>query len=200
MRYVIWIAAFLFLIPSAGMAQESPKVEVFGGYSFLRVEGGDSFNGWQASVAGNVNNWFGIVAEFSGHYDSRSQRLSFVRPGLPPVELRSDTDTSIHSFLFGPRFSYRKHERVTPFVHGLIGLTRTQVDGTATASDPVLDDLLTDFETSDTNFSAVFGGGVDINLSKRFALRLVQADYQAIRNDSFTLDNARVSTGLVIRW
>ena len=200
MRYLIRIAAFLFLIPSTGLAQETPKVEVFGGYSFLRVEGGNSFNGWQASVAGNVNDWFGIVAEFSGHYDSRSQRASFIRPGAPPLEFRSETDASIHSFLFGPRFSYRKHERVTPFVHGLIGLARSHTDVRSSTSDPVLDDLLSDFEISDTNFSAALGGGIDINLSKRFALRLVQADYQAIRNDSFTIDNARISTGLVIRW
>jgi len=200
MRQVIWIAALLILLPVAGRAQETPKIEVFGGYSFLRLEGGSSAHGWQGSVAGNVNDWFGVVAEFSGHYDSRTFRTTLNAPGFPPATLTSETDSSLHTFLFGPRLSYRKHERVTVFGHALIGLARNHQDANVTVSDPDLDDLFTDFSFTDTNFAAALGGGIDVKLNRRFALRLVQADYLPIRNDSFTLDNARISTGLVIRF
>src|SRR5213596_2891209 len=65
---------FLCLLPLAAMAQDTPKAEVFGGYSYLRVNElsglgiGLNLNGWNGSVTGNVNDWFGVKADFSGQY------------------------------------------------------------------------------------------------------------------------------------
>lgn len=202
MRHLMRIAVFLILIPVSVWAQETPKIEVFGGYSFVRPEGGGNFNGWQASVAGNVNDWFGVVAEFSGHYDSRTRRLDGLPgiPGEPVFSARSETDSSLHTFLFGPRFSYRKHERITPFAHALIGAGRRHDEGTTTISVPGMVDRVFDSSFTDTHFAAALGGGIDLKLNRRIALRMFQVDYLPVRNDAFTMDNVRISTGLVFRF
>jgi hypothetical protein len=90
------------------MAQEYPAGELFGSYSYFRPEGGDAnFHGWNASIAGNLNHWFGLVADFSGHY--ATETVSVPGPFERPVGAKADA--SIHTFLFGPRFSFRSTER-----------------------------------------------------------------------------------------
>jgi hypothetical protein len=80
------------------------KVEVFGGYSYMRVDNSPSFNlnGWELSGQYKFADWIGAVADFDGHYGS-------------PFA----TSTSIHTFLFGPQVSWPG--RVSPFGHILIG-------------------------------------------------------------------------------
>jgi len=92
---------FVALLPAA--AQEE-KVEVFGGYSYMRLRGGAdvNLNGWEASAQYKFRDWIGGVADFDGHYGSPS--------GI---------GTSVHSFLFGPQVSLPS--KVSPFAHVLLG-------------------------------------------------------------------------------
>jgi hypothetical protein len=46
----------------------------------------------------------------------------------------------------------------------------------------------------------IFGGGVDIPVGERFALRLVQADYLFTRFGGETQNNARFSVGAVFTF
>ena len=142
------------------MAQDYPKEEILGGYSYLRSQG-DNFNGWNASAAGNANDWFGIKADFSGYYKS----------GL-----------KAHTFMFGPQFSFRKEERVTPFVHTLFGGTHVSDGG------------------SDTAFSMALGGGIDVKAAEHVAVRVIQADYVMTRFDGETQNNLPLSFGIVFRF
>jgi hypothetical protein len=142
-----------------GWAQEVPRVEVFGGYSYVRVAEAINAHGWNASIAGNANSWFGVAADVSGHY----------RSGL-----------SLHSYTVGPRFALRN--TVTAFTHILFGGARLGNGGTVSA------------------FSMIFGGGVDIPVGERFALRLVQADYLFTRFGGETQNNARFSVGAVFTF
>src|SRR5207249_1502875 len=48
----------------------APKAEIFGGYQYTRFDGGVNANGWNTALAGNLNNWFGIAADFGGAYKS----------------------------------------------------------------------------------------------------------------------------------
>src|SRR2546426_5375162 len=65
----------------AAHAQEFPKAEVFGGYSYGNFgptafgAGRTNVNGWNASLGVNVNHWFGLVSDFGGHYGSFSATL-----------------------------------------------------------------------------------------------------------------------------
>lgn len=84
------------------VAQNSPKAEIFAGYSYGNYEmipgssssvvgspngfGASSarlgLNGWNASVAVNLNSWFSFATDFSGYYSGSAvcppgRRLSF---------------------------------------------------------------------------------------------------------------------------
>src|SRR5947207_1245557 len=103
MRKLLFVASLLLLLPLAALAQDKPKVEVFGGYSYLRSD--DDFfsdhldlHGWNVSATGNLNKWFGVKADFSGHYTSVT-----ISPGVK-------ADVSGHLFLVGPQFAYRKSD------------------------------------------------------------------------------------------
>ncbi len=202
MRKAIVIACAMMFLSIAVYGQETPKAELFGGYSYFHSEGGSDLHGWNGSIAVNLNKWFGVVADFSGHYDSNSSSISTIflpDPGFPTASIRIDADTNIHSFLFGPRFSYREKEAITPFAHALIGFSRVHSEGTFTTTTGSTTVTQT-FSVSDTAFAAAFGGGLDLKLSDSFALRVVQADYVLTRFSGFTNHNARISTGLVFRF
>lgn len=132
------------------MAQDIPKAEVFGGYSWA----GGNFHGWNSSVTGNVTRGFGIVADFSGQYGSELQG---------PILVKQDA----HSALFGPRYSFRG-KRFTPFVYGLLGVTRFHESATVSAQK---------LSASDTGFSSALGAGLDVKVNDRVAIRAFQIDY-----------------------
>jgi hypothetical protein len=92
------------LVVSALPAVAQDKVEVFGGYSYMRFRPGNdlNLNGWEASAQYKFRDWLGGVADFDGHYGSPS--------GI---------GTSVHTFLFGPQVSWPS--RVSPFAHVLLG-------------------------------------------------------------------------------
>ena len=180
MRKLFILVALVVLVSGAAMAQDHPKAEIFGGYSFLRVNPGGGINGenfpagWHASVAGNVNDWFGIAGDITGNY----KKISGV-------------STKIHTFMFGPRISYRKNEKVTPFAHVLIGAAKVNAGAFGVGA-------------SDSALAVAFGGGVDAKINDNFAFRVGQFDYVLTRFDvptvSHSQHNFRFSTGIVFRF
>ena len=132
------------------MAQDTPKAEVFGGYSWA----GGNFHGWNASLTGNITKRFGIVADFSGQYGSELDGS---------VLIQQDA----HSFLFGPRFSFRG-KRLTPFAYALFGATRFHESAIISGQK---------LSHTDTGFSSAVGGGLDVKFNDRIAIRTFQLDY-----------------------
>ena len=114
MRKLVGLLGLTLLLALPAAAQETPKAEVFLGGSYIRSDGAN-FRGWNGSVSGNLNDWFGIVGDFSGHY-------------YPLV------NGHIYTFTFGPQFSYRKNARVTPFVRALLGGARVGGGGVSDTS------------------------------------------------------------------
>jgi opacity protein-like surface antigen len=117
MRRLILAASLLLVVPVPGLAQEVAKVEVFGGYAYLRAdsaEGRVNLHGWTLSVEGNLNRALAVVADFDGTYG----------------DTESDEDISSHSFLFGPKFTARRG-RWAPFAHVLFGWVRDAEAGQA---------------------------------------------------------------------
>jgi opacity protein-like surface antigen len=189
MRALVIVCALLSL-PLTAVAQETPKVELFGGYSYFRNEGGRDLHGWTGSIAVNLNHWFGLVADVSGHYESRTFRLTFPNGGFNVF----DSSTGRHTVVVGPRFSYRKSKRLVPFAHVLLGITREHEDTTS-----LLPDFTLRTKSNNTGFAMALGGGLDVALSRRVALRLFQVDY-SLTHVVFTRHNARGSVGLVFRF
>jgi opacity protein-like surface antigen len=174
MRRLVFAAAVIMLLTLPASAQEeTPKVEVFGGYSY----GGGTAHGWNGSIAGNVNRWFGIVADFGGQY---------TRIESPVVSERIKT----HSLLFGPRFSARS-KHVTPFAHVLLG---------AAHNDARARELGFDFHFTDTSFAVALGGGLDVSVGKRVAIRAFQIDYLRTNFFDGAQNKGRISAGVVFRF
>lgn len=194
MRLSIFTAVLLSTLSMPVMAQDAPDAEVFGGYSFFKSDGGGGLQGWNASVAINLGKSFGVVADFSGHYGSQSLRADFSDPDFPATIIaRADADSKLHMILGGPQYSYRKHEKITPFAHALFGASHLSTKATLSFGN-----ITREISAADVAFTAAFGGGLDLKLSENVSLRMIQADYVLTRFGSSTQSNARVSVGIVL--
>jgi len=117
MNRTLLVTALVVLSAATTLAQ-TPKVDVFGGYSFVHsdpngLEPGNA-HGWEASLAYNWNSWLGLKADFDGHYCC---------------------DQSMYNFLFGPQINLG-HGKLTPYLEGLVGASHGNSAGTF--SDTVL--------------------------------------------------------------
>jgi opacity protein-like surface antigen len=190
MKIVLSLLIF-FSATASALAQESSKVEVFGGYSYLRADldlgENRDLRGWNASINYSLNKILGVKADFSGHYTDGA--IVFFNPIIGPA---TKIETNDFTFLFGPQFSYRKNDRVVPFAHVLLGGVRRKV-----SSPP---DAFIRIDSTNTAFGIAFGGGLDIKLTNRLAFRPIQADYLLSRFGGWTDNNLRIGTGLVIRF
>ncbi len=174
MKRVIW-PVFVILFLSAGTrAQETPAWELNGGYSYLRANlngpgGSFDLNGGNVSVTENLNHWFGGRIEFNAF-----------NGGVSGINASAETIT------YGPVFSYRKFERFTPYAHLQFGAVHGSVGYLGISQ-------------SAFKFAMAGGGGVDINLNPRFAIR-VQGDYLMTRFLDLRQDNLQFSSGLVVHF
>jgi hypothetical protein len=151
---------------AAAQDQPTPKWELFGGYSFFdpatnvhgllpgglvpvtsRVESNP--RGVGGSVTYNFNRWFGLTADASGHWGS----------GENGVSSRID-DAAFYSASMGPKLTFRTRY-FSPFVEALVGWHS----------------LDSDLFQSDNRFGFMAGGGLDLNLTRHFALRLIRGDF-----------------------
>jgi hypothetical protein len=177
---VAWV--FLGVADAQQAPALTPQFEVSGTYSYVRANaansgGGYNLNGGSASFAYNFSDRVAIVAD-GGIY-----RFG----GLP-----SGFDSTMYTYLFGPRFTFRKVRRVTPFVQGLLGGGRLNASSGGISA-------------GENAFSMAIGGGVDWPLRGRFSIRLIEAEYLLTRFDSVTgasatQNDVRISTGLVFRF
>jgi hypothetical protein len=178
----ILIGVFLIgLCPNASGQEPPAPIEVFGGYSYERH--GVNMNGWRGSVTWNRNDWLGLVADTSGQYAG----FNFFSVGGVPA--RSSLNS--HTFLVGPKFSLRTNSRITPFSQFLAGLTRQ------TASAALRDGSGRGQSRTRNGFAMAAGGGFDLRMSDRLALRVAQADYSLWRLRQRNSNGIRFSAGPV---
>jgi hypothetical protein len=188
------LALFIFLLPfcllpTHAAAQQSDRIEAFGGYSHTgySVYGlysgpwtGYGFNGWEASAAVKVVPNLAAELDFGGEYNSPFGQNG---PGY-----------SFRTYMAGPRI-FGDFHRVRVYGHALFGAlifngAVSNADGSAT-------------------FAVVLGGGADYWFSHHFGVRIVQADYLRNTNIAAAQDDEggpgpsahfRVSTGVVFRF
>ena len=171
MRRMVMFAVVLLVCGVSAKGQSSyPKAEIFGGYSYLNIEGEDtigvdrqSLHGVGFGVAGSLSKKISIAGDFS--YNVKNNI------GIGPFNV----DVNAFYFLFGPRISWRG-DKATPFVHALVGGVRSKTH-------------LTGFGAQrETDFAMGFGGGVDVRVNKTIAIRAFQADYLPSRVDDLIGD------------
>jgi len=161
----------LGLIPSSpALAQRHyPRVEISGAYSYLRTH--VLFEpviptGWSASVVCNLHRNFGIEANLSGHYGRNQARYA---PDLWH-------DYSSHFFMFGWRYAQR-FRKMTLWAHSLLGASNARVEGRVHTKTADQGSLVVDYGESRRAYAWAAGGGIDVDVYRHFAIRLIQADY-----------------------
>lgn len=173
MRKLLLAALIFMLFPLALRAQDTPKADVAAGYSFLFVAKGFTLkmNGGDSAVAFHINHWLGVVGDFGVYSGS---------PGIPG--LIGETYT------VGPRFSWRKWNRLTPFAQAVIG--RAHANSTNGG-----------FLGANNGFAVGGGAGGDLGLDRagRFALR-GQMELLDLRAKGINTGTVRLSTGIVFRF
>jgi len=179
---------------AAAQDQPAPKWEIFGGYSFLdpntHVHGqlpGALFplssrlesdpRGIGASVTYDFNRWLGLTLDSSGHWGSGETTLG-----------RRIDDTGFYNISVGPKITFRT-AHFSPFLEALVGDHRLTPDA---------------FHDID-RIGIMVGGGLDVNVSRHFALRLLRADFvvsdyrygPAATTPSTNVRGVRLQSGIV---
>lgn len=161
------------------------RYDVAAGYNFIRANappadcGCFSMNG--AFVAGdvNLNDWFSVAGEVTGGHATKISALG--------------QNLTLTTFMAGPRVSW-VHDRYTPFVEFLVGGAHGSGSYFPSGASST---------TSSSTLTYAAGGGVDINLTPRFAIRAVNAKYlhTAFPNDVNSSQNQlEISSGIVFRF
>lgn len=178
-----------------------PRAELYGGYSYGMVNLFNSGrvarpNGWNVSLGLNVAPWMGFVFEGGGLYGTSKIPVAVPAPfpTCPPFcpngTVNFGVDTKLYNYMVGVQFPYRKSERFTPFAEVMFG--HASVRGEARSTDGRL------FAEVSGGLGLMGTGGVDYNISPRFALRF-KADYLQTRLFKQKQDNGVFSVGIVIR-
>jgi opacity protein-like surface antigen len=157
-----------------------PKVEIGAGYQYLydkEADQGTSFPaGWVASLNGNVNDWLGLMAEFSGSYKSERDSGFQVKK-------------SVYAFMGGLRFA-KYVPRGAAFFQMLAGGARLK----ASAEAPGVS-----IEDSTTKFAIQPGIGLDGRLTDHLRIR-IGGDYRLIFTDVEKTNEWRAHAGFVFTF
>lgn len=184
-------AVFALLCPFLAAAQETAKMEAFGGYSYLglsqqprlRFESA-TLNGWKASVKLNLTQRTGILAEFSGHYG----HMALTPNGLSITGVSRRQ----HACMFGMETRVLESSRVRLNARALLGVAQTN-----NAAPPQLIIPL-----ADNAFATAFGASVDYRITDRLLIRILEPEVFVTRSGSSASENwqqynVRLSSGVV---
>jgi opacity protein-like surface antigen len=188
---------------SNGANVATPRVELFLGYSYLgavpTLAEGNRFvwlNGGSTSIAFNFNRYLGLVGDFAGFADSQLRVNGAASPGKVV-----DSSGSAYTYLFGPRLSFRRHDRFTPFAQVLFGgVHASPVTISSDCSGAGCTPL-----PAENKFAMTAGGGLDIRVHRHIAIRVIQAEYLMTNFDdpstgqNATQNDVRLSAGIVFR-
>lgn len=188
---------------SNGLNRGVPRFELFLGYSYLRAvpayaEGNRLvwLNGGSTSLAYNVNRHWGLVGDFGAYTNSQ---IHFTGGYTGTVDV-NNSNVAVTSYLFGPRLSFRNHDRITPFAQVLFGGVHANL---VTLAGCTVNCTVLPVQDS---FAMTAGGGLDLRVHHHFAIRLIQAEYLMTRFASYTTgatgtqNDMRLSSGIVFRF
>ena len=204
-RTIATLAIAISITPTLAHAQDkTAKAELFLGYTHFGAGSTSTagnrmvgLNGGSAAFAYNFNNHVGLVADIGG-YDANQLQLTGNGANQPLVV---DASGTAYSFLFGPRLSFLRGHRVSPFAQVLVGgihasqVTVTNCAGTFCTPLP-----------SQNALAMTGGAGLDFRITRHIFLRAVQAEYMLTRFASTTgaanttQNDFRISSGLVFRF
>ena len=191
MRVRAILASAILCLPIFGMAQSRESSEVpsrgtvYGGYSLLHANNNlhfssdvtnssNNFNGWEGQGTFNFTRHFGVTADLTGN----SNQLA----GFSALGFSAGVRQHFYDYLFGPTVS-TSFGKTSVFAHALFGAARSSLN--AGVGLPLVGGLSAPI-TSATAFAMAFGGGIDIGVTRHFAIRAAQIDF--VRTNFNTLD------------
>jgi len=192
LRRSVSLGSIVLISGALAMAQEieTPKVEVGFNYSYARINPGGLIpafnqNGGSGYVEYNLNRVVGLVADLGAYHNNSINNFS--------------VDNTTFSYLFGPRFNWRRSSRFTPYVQTLVGGARlnTLFDPSGAAA-PVA--------STQNVFAAALGGGLDVNLTHHVLLKPAQVEYFLLQTPSgtnnlnYAQNNLRYSAGIAFTF
>ena len=219
MKRSLTLGAAVLACALVASAQEVPKFEAYIGYTFVHFSPSDSntilangttisslstfnANGGGIQLAWNFNKYLGLVVDGSAAH--HGDLNIFNTNDLSGAGLFG-RGTAVN-FVAGPRFSWRKWSRITPFAEAMFGGVHyfrstfvpllTPINPVSNGVVPVPADTVIlgrDSGGDTTNFAMLIGGGVDIRINKRISFRPIEADYYytKIRNMQDFGDNSQ---------
>lgn len=150
-------------------------------YSNL-VRGGNFWlQGGTAELSAGLYRGFGVVANVSG---TRIENIN-----------GSGRDLTMITTAFGPRYTWETNSRkIAVFGETLIGESHG-----ANSAFPTI----RGFQTDSNSFALLLGGGIDLRLSRHFAVRPFQAEWLRTQFPNGTTNvqnNLRLESGIVLRF
>lgn len=167
----------------AAGSENGTRAVVFGGYSYLR-NGSNGFSGWEGQGTFNFNRYLGVTADISG---ASLSPFSFSNSGFS-----ASTYQHVTNYLFGPTVT-AELGRSAVFAHALFGAAHSSLG--AGISVPIIGGISTGL-TSANAFAMAFGGGIDIGVTRHFAIRAVQVDYLRTQFNSIDALTSGLSSSL----
>jgi opacity protein-like surface antigen len=201
MRKSIVLTGLLLLATGLSLAQaDFPKVETSPAFMYVRTPIANrdlNCAGAGGTLAYNLSSPLGIAFDGGGcKYFSNTFAAG------------NKVDGHLYTFLFGPRLTFRSHSPLTPFMDVNFGVARISLTCKSSAAECV--NRTFGATVSKNAFALTAGGGFDLKLNKKIALRLIQADYLytrfgndcslAVCGNSNSQNSFRLKSGLVIGW
>jgi opacity protein-like surface antigen len=184
---------FCVLLLATAANSQVPGGNLYVGYSYFNFnptfspDNHRNFNGWDGALEVKMLPFISGVADISGNYGTVREFIVCSASPIPGGCLSASPNTSVHTFLFGPRIS-ASVSKFRPFGEVLIGAGHASIERASTVP-----------AHSDTSFSTAVGGGLDYKLITAVAWRF-EGDYVQTRFFNTKQDNFRLTTGLVLRF
>lgn len=220
MRKYFVLVGLIFVAVGSALAQgEFPKVETAPAFMFIRtspnftnaftvtppggqpttITGANDFNcaGGGGTIAYNLTSLIGIAADLGG--------CKFFGN---TIGLGNTINGNQFTYLFGPRLTFRNSSPFRPFFD--LGFGGDRLSASCKSSAATCLSRVGSGTYSKNAFALTVGGGFDIQISKRFSVRPIQAEYLYTRfgnncqllvcNNNNNQNSFRLKSGIVIAW
>jgi hypothetical protein len=179
---VMLLFAAIVAAPALRAQEEASKLELYGSYGYVRFNINSRVSGQPPSQAFNGNGGGDELVYNANNW------LGVLRDVSGYWATDATKQAAAIPYLFGPRANLRRG-KVTPFAQVLLG-------GVVTSSGIV--------QTGwQSHFAMTAGGGIDVKISKHFAIRPAQAEYfltkipDGLNNRQ---NNFRFGAGIMLRF
>ena len=134
-----------------------------------------SFNGFNTSVTYNVSRYIGIKTDFSAQFRRETNVDKFSATHVDTSKVKDNK----YSLFGGVQIKDNSTEkRIKPFAHALAGFVSERITGNDTSTNP--GEGASTFTDKPNSFAVKLGGGIDVKLSKKIDLRVIEFDYVPI--------------------